>query len=666
MLSMRTGYSLLPAVLVIVLAGLAIAQSNGYYSNGQYAQLTAQVSNPDITATVGSPIQLNVYISGCSSICQVQAKLGGSSSAQVLSSGSAQSLFSLQYTPSQSGFYVIEFYVTDPATGLESTATQEIQVSPSIVSANPLTVSVSPQSTSTQVGDSVSLTVLPYGGNPGYTITPIVNGQSYPSYYDSTYSPYTFTITPSTVGPYSMQFRVTDLSGQTALGSASVSAVPNPFQNQINPQISVSPSYQKVNVGSTQAITTNINGGVPPYTVSIYQGSQLLGSSGSLQYSVTGLVGYSWTYYFTGYSVGTTPLGVVVTDKNGNQATATVVMDVVSSGGTTSGTSTGTAASGGITATVTPGYLSVPVGNQAQISVTPQSSLCTPCYITVYLNGQYQTTANSNSGQSYLYTFTPAIAATYQAEFDVLDSSGAHKVVYYAVVNSQGSGGAASSGSGTTPYSGGSVSVSTTTIPQTYTQLSLSLTPPSGVTSVSVGQQFSSTVSVSGGSGQYTIYVYQNNAEVQSALGSSWTYSFAPSSPGLYTIQFKVVDRVTGQQQSVYEVVSAGGGTSTTTTTPTSTTVASGGQLSLSLTPPSGVASVSVGHSFSSTVSVSGGSGQYSITVFQNGANVQSGLGSSLSYSFTPSAPGQYTLQFRVSDRVTGQQQSIYEVVLAS
>ncbi|MBX5326613.1 MAG: dockerin type I domain-containing protein [Candidatus Bathyarchaeia archaeon] len=162
--------------------------------------------------------------------------------------------------------------------------------------------------------------------------------------------------------------------------------------------------------------------------------------------------------------------------------------------------------------------------------------------------------------------------------------------------------------------------------------LEVSIEPSSVIMDAGQSQTFTSTVL--GDSPPFSYQWYLDNTPISDAIDP--TYTFTPSSEGVYTIHLNVTDSTfTTVQSNMVQV----------TVNP---------PLNVSISPSSVVMNVSQTQLFNSTVS--GGTSPYSYQWYLNGAVVS---GATLSnWTFTPSSSGSYMVYVNVTDSVGAEAKS--------
>lgn len=159
-------------------------------------------------------------------------------------------------------------------------------------------------------------------------------------------------------------------------------------------------------------------------------------------------------------------------------------------------------------------------------------------------------------------------------------------------------------------------------------------------TSAAPGENITWSVAASGGSGtiKYCFYVYKDGATIQKgSYSTAKTFSYTPAEAGSYSVKAFVKD---------------GSGTAKTLTGG-AVTVTAGTAAIVVKTLTVSKTSASAGTTVTWTASASGGSGtlKYCFYVYKDGTAVQKGsYGTARTCSYTPTAPGTYTVKVFVKD----------------
>jgi len=412
--------------------------------------------------------------------------------------------------------------------------------------------------------------------------------------------------------------------------------------------VSINPSSVTMDVGQSQAFTSTVLGGSPPYSYQWYvNNAPVAGATNP-------------TYTFTPSSAGSYTVHLNVTDSTSTTVKSNVAQVTVNSAPSVS---------------ILPISWVMDVG-QSKLFTSTVSGGTSPYTYQWYLNGAAVSGATSSS-----WTFTPSSSGSYTVYLNVTDSVGVRVKSNVASVTvnpalsvsilpsswvmdvgqsklftSSVSGGTTpysyqwylngapvSSATGTTwtftPSSAGSYTVylrvtdavsavaTSNTVPVTVNgPLSVSILPTSWI--MDVGQSKLFTSSVSGGTTPHSYQWYLNGSPVGGATGSTWT--FTPPSSGSYQIFLRVTDAVG---------VSADSNTADVTVNPPP---------QVTISPSS--ATIYLGQSQAFTSSISDGTSPFSYQWYLDGSPVPSAT--SPGWTFTPSLTGTYQIYLRVTDAV--------------
>jgi len=504
-------------------------------------------------------------------------------------------------------------------------------------------VTISPSTTTLDVGQSVTFTSTVSGGTLPYSYQWYLNGVSQSGATGS------WMFTPTSSGSYTVYLGITDSATPTAntvtsnTATVSVSGVLS---------VSASPSSATLDVGQSVTFTSAISGGTSSYSYQWYLNGNPVSGATNPTWTFTPSSATSYTIYVkvvdsVGMQVASNTVTVTVNSALSVAISPTsVIIDVgqsvtfasAVSGGTSSysyqwylngvavtgatgatWTYTLTSAasyavylkvadsafpaanivksnnatvsvSSSLSVTVSPGLAGLDVG-QSVTFTSAVSGGTLPYSYQWYLNGILQTGA---TGSSWTYTFT---------------SSGSYTV--YLKVTDAVSGTAISNAAAVTVNVASSVTVSP------------------GLAGLDVGQSVTFTSAVSGGTLPYSYQWYLNGVSQSGATGS---WSFTPTSSGSYTVYVTVTDAVGIIATSNVATVTVG-------LTP-----------SVSVSP--GSAALDAGASQTFTSAVSGGTLPYSYQWYLNGSAVAGATGSSWTCTFT--YPGSYNVYVVVIDVVGG------------
>jgi archaellum component FlaG (FlaF/FlaG flagellin family) len=198
-----------------------------------------------------------------------------------------------KFTPTSAGSYTIYVKVTDSAgvQAMSNTATVTVNAA--------LSVTISPNSVTLDIGQSQLFTSIVTGGESPYTYRWYVNGHSVSSDKNPNW-----TFTPTAAGSYTIYVKVTDSLGMEAASSTANVTV----NGQLS--VSISPSSVDIVVGQSKLFTSTVSGGTSPYSYQWYLNNA----------PVFGATSSTWT--FTPKSPGSYTIYVKVTDRLGTQATS--------------------------------------------------------------------------------------------------------------------------------------------------------------------------------------------------------------------------------------------------------------------------------------------------------------------------------------------------------
>ena len=611
---------------------LRVTDGVGVSADSNIALVTV---NPPLEVTI-SPSSATIYlgqsqaftssITGGTSPYSYQWYLNGDPVSGATSS-------SWTFTPGSTGTYQIYLEVTDAVNviALSNIAQLVVNLPP------PLTVTISPDSATIDIGQSVLFTSSVSGGTPPF---------SYQWYLDD--SPVsgatdpTWTFTPPSTGTYQVYLKVTD--------SLSVQGTSNIAPVQVNPlpTVSISPSSATIDLGQSKTFTSSVSGGTSPYYYQWYLNDN----------PISGATGATWV--FTPSSSDTYQVYLKITDNVGQIATSNIATITVNPP---------------LSVTVLPSSVVMDVG-QSRLFTAIVSGGTSPYYYQWYLND-----APVQGATSSTWTFMPTTPGTYKIYVIVTDSAdidpSASSPPIYATVNpaptvsilpssvvmdvgqsqlftSSVSGGtlpytyqwylngdpvsgATSATWAFTPSSAGTYSVylqitddvgmlaTSNTVPVVVNGWpTVSITPTSATIYVGGTVDFSS--SVSGGTTPYSYQWYLNDAPVPGATGS--TYTFSDGSAGSYTVYLRVTDSVGAETESNHALVVV--------------------MIALTVTINPAAASVHLGDSVPFTSTVNGGVAPYYYQWYVNNAPVSGA--NSLTWTFTPTSIGTYNVHLNVTD----------------
>ena len=590
--------------------------------------LSVTISPGTVTMDVGQSQTFLATVSGGTSSFSYQWYLDG-----VAVSGATGA--SWTYTPSAAGSYTVYVIVTDSASTPTSAASNTAQV---IVDPQ-LTASVHPSSATIYLSQSQDFTALPSGGTSPY---------SYQWYQNSTLvsgaTSSLWTFTPTSIGVYLIYVKVTDNVSEVAVSTNA--------QLTVNPKpkilVTVSPTGAVIDLTQSVAFTSNVTGGLPPFS---YQWC-LNGSA------VSGATSQAWT--FKPNSTGYYQVYLNVTDSLNTKAESNIALVAVNSLPSV---------------TISPSPSVVMDVGQSKVFTSTALGGTSPYAYYWYLNS----TGVSNTAGSW--TYVPSSAGNYTLHLTIIDTTNmiaksnvvqitVHAALHVSItptsltmdVGQSQTFSISSLVGGTSPYSyqwyldnspvpsatnvswtfepssAGSYTiylkvtdaVSATTIsnsvPVTVNgPLSVQIWPNTVTLDVGQSKLFNSTVY--GGSPSFVYQWYLNGAAI--AGGTSWT--FTPSLTGSYTVYLNVTDKagITAKSNTA--------------------TVKVNSELSVTIAPTAVV--MDVGQSQTFTATASGGTSPFSYQWYLDGTSVSDATGST--WTFTPRSGGTYPVYVTVKDNAS-------------
>jgi len=411
------------------------------------------------------------------------------------------------------------------------------------------TVSISPTTVVMDVGQSQVFTSTVSGGTPPYSYQWVLDGSVV---FGATGTSWMFT--PSSAGNYTVYLVIKDTAG--SLGESNRASV----DVNTKPTVTISPSPVTMDVGQSQAFTSNVSGGTSPYSYQWYLDNS----------PISGATSASWTY--TPSSPGSHTVYLKITDAVNATAISNTVPVTVN---------------GPLSVTILPTSVTLDVG-QSKLFNSTVSGGTSPFTYQWYSNG-------SPTGTGATWTFTPSSAGSYSIYVNVTDAVGAVAKSNTAIVTvnpalsvtispvsvimdvGQSKTFAATVSGGTSPFyyqwylngtsiSGATGSTSTFTPSSigTYTIYvkvtdsasidpsaqsntaqvwvfalpTVSISPSSSSTYVGQSVLFSS--SLSGGAPSFHYQWYLNGTAVAGAVSAFWT--FQPTGTGTYFVYMNVTD----------------------------------------------------------------------------------------------------------------------------
>jgi PKD repeat protein len=586
--------------------------------------LSVTIVPTSVVMDVGQSQLFTSTISGGTSPCSYQWYLNG---APV--SGATSPTWA--FTPTSSGSYTVYVNVTDNVGVKAKSNIASVTVNPT------LSTSVLPASATMDVGQSKLFTSTVSGGTSPYTYQWYLNGNPVSGATNPTW-----TFSPSSAGSYTIYLKVTDAVGAVATSNN----VPVTVNGQLS--VTIAPSSKTLDVGQSQLFTSSVCGGTSPYTYQWYLNGN----------PVSGATNPTWT--FTPSSPGSYTVYVNVTDSVGVKVKSNVASVTVNSAPSV---------------TISPSSVTMDVG-QSQLFQSTVSGGTLPYTYQWYLNGNPVSGATNPT-----WTFSPSSAGSYTVYLKVTDNAGVQVTSNTVPVTVNGALSVtiapisvtmdvgqsqlftSSVSGGTSPYtyqwylngnpvSGGTnptwtftpissgfytvylivtdgVSASATSDTANVNvnpQLQVTISPSSAT--IYRGQSQLFTSSVSGGTSPYFYQWYLDGAPVSGATNPTWT--FTPTTTGIYQIYLKVTDDVNVIVQSNTAQL----------------TVNSPPSVGVTISPSAAV--IDIGQSVDFTSTVTGGTPPFSYQWYLDG-NPVSGA-TNPAWTFTPSSSGNYQVYLKVTD----------------
>ena len=535
------------------------------------------------------------------------------------------------FTPALAGSYSIYAIATDSA------GVQAISNTTTVTVNGALSASISPSSANLDVNQSELFSLTVANGTSPYSYQWYLNGALVPGATSATWP-----FTPASAGSYTVYLCATDAVSAVATSNTTTVIANDP------PYASISPESSTLDVGGqSQLFTSAVFNGTLPYTYQWYlDGSAVLNATSS-SWTFTPTTNDTYTVYLNVTdNVGVTSISNTTTVIVNGPLSASVLpnpsvdMDVGQSQTFNSTVSGGTGIysyqwyvngvpQSGATTTAYTFTPPLPDSNiQVYVMVTDSIGTEATCNVTVNVNSSPSVSVLPSPvimdvGQANL--FTAAVSGgtspfTYQwyldgipvgtnsASYSYNSTVGSHEV-YVNVTDSA-----------SVPVIAESNTATVTVNPAA----TVSVAPASST--MDVGQANLFTATVSGGTASFSYQWYLNDSAVSGATEATWT--FAPASPGYYTVYVEVTD--------------AANFTATSNTANATVNAA----VSVGVSPTSINLDVGQSQTFNSTVS--DGTFPYSYQWYLNGTQIN-GANSS-SWTFTPTTNDTYTIYLNVTD----------------
>jgi peptidoglycan/xylan/chitin deacetylase (PgdA/CDA1 family) len=529
-------------------------------------------------------------------------------------------------------------YFTDFLDHVQASNVSVLTVNQALEIAGPsLSASISPTSGNLNPGNSLQFTSNVSGGVSPYTYQWYLNnsailGASSPNW----------TFQPTSTGTYKINLRASDSYINSVKSNNATVLVTLPLTASINP------SSANITIGAIQQFTSNITGGLTPYTYQWYyaNGTTISGDTSSLAYRAN----------FT----GTYTIYINVTDGINNRTRSnTATFNVYSQP----------------SVTISPVSVNITVGTTQQFNSTTAGGLIPYIYQWYYANstailgattstlvykanftGTYNIYLNitdsvnfrveSNTATINVYsqptvTISPAsvnLTVGTTQQFNSTTAGGLTPYIYqWYYANGTAISGATSSLVYRANFTGtyniylnvtdslNNRTKSNTTVLNVYSQPSVTISPTSITTTIGATKQFTSTVT--GGLIPYAYQWYLNDTEVSGATAIVW--NFTPMTTGHFTVYLNVTDALSYKVQSNIVSDITVNPQSTVTISPTIVNMTTGSS-----------------QIFSSTVG--GGTVPYSYQWYRNGTLVSGATSSS--WVFTPASIGTYNIYLNVTD----------------
>jgi outer membrane protein assembly factor BamB len=413
---------------------------------------------------------------------------------------------------------------------------------------------------------------------------------------------------------------------------------------QLPLSVAVSPASVIMDVTQSRQFTSSITGGNASYTYQWYRNGVAVGTNPTYTFTTSTQGSYTVYVNVTDSSNSTVKSNIATITANPLPSVAisptSAVLDVGQSRLFTSSVAGGTAPHS--YQWILNGF-AVSGATNATWTFTPTSSGSSTVYLNVTDSAGYVAKSNTASvtvNGALSISITPSSASIDIGQSKLFTSSisgGTSPFVYQWCLNGTAVSGASGSSWTFTPNSTGPYTVylnatdnvgftaksntATVTVSQTPT---VAISPTSAVMDVGQSRQFTS--SISGGTLPFVYQWYLNGTAASGATSSTWT--FAPTSSGLYNVHVNVTDGAGFTAKS---------NTATVTVNPA---------LSVTVSPSSAVLDVGQSQLFSSTVS--GGTPSYIYQWYLNGTLVTGAT--SATWTFTPASAGSNSVSMRVND----------------
>ncbi len=299
---------------------------------------------------------------------------------------------------------------------------------------------------------------------------------------------------------------------------------------------------------------------------------------------------YRWYYYLAGFPVSSGATTTTWTFTPTSSGSYYIYLNVTDSAGYEARSNIASVTvNSALSVSITPSSTYADIG-QSKLFTSSVTGGTSPFVYQWYLNG-----AAISGGTVSSWTFTPTSVGTYTVHVNVTDNVG-------------------------------SIARSNTANVTVNPTPTVTIAPASAVMDVGQSKQFLS--SISGGTLPFSYQWYLNDTTVSGATNPTW--SFAPSTSGLYNIHVNATDGVGFTAKSNIAVV---------TVNPT---------LSVAVSPSSTI--LDVGQSQLLSSSITGGTAPYAYQWYLNGTLITGATSST--WTFTPASAGFNSISLRVTDTV--------------